>query len=97
MSANLPRKLYVAVWAALLLLLVATWALAEVDLGTFNNVLALGIAFTKMLLVILFFMHVKYEKSRLTWVFVSAGFVWFVILVTYVVGDYLTRGPSWHQ
>jgi cytochrome c oxidase subunit 4 len=87
---HVPKKLYALVWVALLVLLFATWAAAEVNLGVFNNVVALLIAFGKMSLVLLFFMHVKYEK-RLTWVFVSAGFIWLLILVGYALGDYLTR------
>ena len=90
-SAPLSKKNYVWVWAALLLLLVLTFALAEVDLGPFNNVAAFGIAFAKMLLVVLFFMHVKYE-SKLTWLFVVAGVIWFAIMVDLTLSDYLTRG-----
>jgi cytochrome c oxidase subunit 4 len=56
-------------------------------------VVALLIAFGKMSLVLLFFMHVKYEK-RLTWVFVSAGFIWLLIMIGYALGDYLTRHTS---
>ncbi|HSU56194.1 MAG TPA: oxidase, partial [Candidatus Dormibacteraeota bacterium] len=41
--------------------------------------------------VILFFMHVRYN-TRLTWVFVAAGFIWFLILVDLSLSDYLTRG-----
>lgn len=90
---HVPKKLYALVWVALLLLLFATWAAAEVNLGVFNNVVALLIAFGKMGLVLLFFMHVKYEK-RLIWVFVSAGFIWLLIMVSYALGDYLTRHTS---
>jgi cytochrome c oxidase subunit 4 len=76
-------------------LLFATWAASEVNLGVFNNVFALLIAFSKMSLVLLFFMHVKYEK-RLTWVFVAAGFIWLLIMIGYTIGDYLTRNYPWH-
>ncbi len=92
-TTHVPKKLYFGVWVALLILLFATWAAAELNLGVFNNVVALGIAFAKMALVLLFFMHVKYEK-RLTWVFVAAGFIWLVIMFGYILGDYLTRSTS---
>ncbi len=84
-------KTFTVVWAALLSLLLLTWGLAQFELGHFNVVAALGIAVIKMLLVILFFMQVRY-KSRLTWLFVAAGFIWFVIMVDLTLSDYMTRG-----
>src|SRR6478736_1945513 len=92
-TVHVSKKSYAVVWLALLLLLFATWAAAEVNMGKFNNVVALVIAFAKMALVLLFFMHVKYEK-RLTWVFVSAGFIWLLIMIGCALGDYLTRPSS---
>ena len=76
-SAKVPKKTYLMVWAALMFLLAATWGVAEFNLGIANTVVAVIIAFIKMGLVILFFMHVRYN-SRLTWVFAAAGFVWFL-------------------
>ncbi len=91
MKANSPsRATYTTIWAVLLALLLLTWGLAQLQLGPFNVVAALGIATTKMLLVILFFMHVRY-KSRLTWLFVAAGFIWLVIMVDLTLSDYMTR------
>ena len=83
-------KLLLAIWIALLALLGLTWRVALFDLGAFNIVAAMTIAVTKMLLVILVFMHVRYG-TRLTWVFVAAGFFWFFLMVTLTMGDYLTR------
>jgi cytochrome c oxidase subunit 4 len=51
----------------------------------------LAIACTKALLVILFFMHVRWS-SRLTWVVAASGFVWLLILFGITMTDYLTRG-----
>jgi len=48
------------------------------------------IAACKALLVILFFMHVRYS-SRLTWVFVGAGFFWLMILLALTLVDVLSR------
>jgi cytochrome c oxidase subunit 4 len=87
----LPRKIYVLVWAGLLFLLLLTWGIAELNLGAFSVVAALTIAIVKTLLVILYFMHVRYS-SRITWVFVAAGFIWFMIMVDLTLSDYLTRG-----
>ena len=85
------RQTCFVIWAALLLLLLLTWGLAQFDLHHFNVVAALGIATIKMFLVILFFMHVGY-KPPLTWVFVAAGFIWLTIMIDLTLGDYLTRG-----
>ena len=86
-----PPKTYVSIWAALLALLLLTWGVAQVNLGAFNVVAALTIAVAKMLLVILFFMHVRHT-SKLTWLFVAAGFIWFLIMIDLTLSDYLTRG-----
>jgi cytochrome c oxidase subunit IV len=90
-SHIVPPKVLYSVWAALLLLLVLTWGLAQLDLHHFNVAAALAIALLKMVLVVLFFMHVKY-KPPLTWIFVAAGFIWLAIMVDLTLSDYLTRG-----
>ena len=59
-------KLYATIFGALLLLTMATAGVAFVDLGgELNSIVALTIALVKTLLVLLFFMHVRYS-SRLT-------------------------------
>ena len=80
-----------AIWIVLLALLFLTWSVAQFNLGRWNIVAAMSIAVAKMLLVILFFMQVRYSP-RLTWVFVMAGFFWLLILFTLTMADYLTRG-----
>ena len=85
-----PRKIYFAVAAALMILLVATYAAAQIDLGPFNIVVALAIAFTKAILVVLFFMEVRWS-SRLTWVVAAAGVMWLALLIGGTLDDFLTR------
>ncbi|HNR31250.1 MAG TPA: cytochrome C oxidase subunit IV family protein [Candidatus Hydrogenedentes bacterium] len=86
---------YLKVLIALAVLMVLTIAAAEVHFGEpFNLMIALAIAVTKAVLIVLFFMHVKYS-SHLTWVFVGAGFFWFIIMVALTTADYLSRG--WHS
>src|SRR5256885_3455446 len=92
MISHLSRKSYYWVWVALLLLLLLTWGLAQINLGPFNIIVMLLIALFKTVLVILFFMHVKYSP-RLLWVFVAAGFVWLAIMIDLTLSDYFTRGP----
>jgi cytochrome c oxidase subunit 4 len=91
MSEHLvPTKTYIGIFVALLLLTALTTGIAYVDLGAWNTVAALAIAMVKMLLVVLFFMHVKYS-SGLTKVFILAGVLFFAILVTLTLADELTR------
>jgi cytochrome c oxidase subunit 4 len=86
-----PKSMYYAVFAALIVGTALTVAVAFVDLGAMNNVLMLGIAVTKAMLVILFFMHVRWS-TRLTWVVVASGFFWLLILFSLTMSDYLSRG-----
>jgi len=83
--------MYYMVFLGLIAVTAATVAAAFVDMGTFNNVVMLAIACTKALAVILFFMHVRWS-SRLTWVVVASGFFWLLILFTFTLNDYMTRG-----
>jgi cytochrome c oxidase subunit 4 len=88
---KIPVRTYVLVFIGLLVLTAVTTAVAFVDLGAeWNSALAIAIAVVKALLVILFFMHVRYSRP-LTWVFVGAGFFWLVILFVLTFADYLTR------
>jgi cytochrome c oxidase subunit 4 len=84
-------KLYATIFGALLLLTIATAGAAFVDLGgELNSIVALTIALVKTLLVLLFFMHVRYS-SRLTWVFAGAGLFWLLIMMSLTLSDVLTR------
>ncbi|HZF10828.1 MAG TPA: cytochrome C oxidase subunit IV family protein [Thermoanaerobaculia bacterium] len=85
-----PKKTYILVWAALMVLTLVTIGVAQLNLGPFNDVVALAVAVTKALLVILFFMHVK-DSSRLTRLTVVAGFFWLAILIGITLTDYLSR------
>ena len=83
--------MYFMVFGALMVLTVITWLVAQVDLGWANDIVALAIAVTKALLVILFFMHVK-DSSRLTRLTVVAGFFWLALLIGLTMADYASRG-----
>ncbi|MGA9767643.1 MAG: cytochrome C oxidase subunit IV family protein [Blastocatellia bacterium] len=84
------RKLYFTIFIALMILTALTVWVANYDLKQWNAVVALTIAVIKGLLVVLYFMHVRYS-SRLTMVFVAAGFVWLIIMVALTLSDYMTR------
>ncbi|HYG09505.1 MAG TPA: cytochrome C oxidase subunit IV family protein [Pyrinomonadaceae bacterium] len=87
------KKLYFVIFGALMVLTVLTVWVANIDLGSekLNTVVALAIAVTKAVLVVLYFMHVRYS-SRLTWIVVAGGFLWLAIMVGLTMSDYLTRG-----
>ena len=84
-------KTYVIIFVALMVLLGLTVGVAFLDLGRFNLAAAMAIAVLKAVLIIMFFMHVKYA-SRLTWVFAVAGFFWLAIMLIFTMTDYVSRG-----
>ena len=84
-------KTYALVFLGLIVLTVATTAVAFVDLGPFSGVVALLIAVCKMLLVALFFMHVRHS-TRLTKLVVLGGLLWLGILLTFTLADVISRG-----
>jgi cytochrome c oxidase subunit IV len=83
-------KTYSAVWIVLLVLTAVTTAVAYVDLGPFSVVVALVIAFCKMLLVALFFMHIRHS-TRLTRLVVAGALVWLAIMLAFTMADIMTR------
>ncbi len=91
MKLAADSKVYLRTTAALLALLVLTIALASVDLGPFNTVVAMGISLAKGLLIVLFFMHVR-DSSRLVWLAAAAGFFWLALMFVLSMSDYMTRG-----
>ena len=89
-SHIVPKRTYYSIYVILLVCTYLTWQVAFFDLGVLNAVAALTIAVFKAVLVILFFMHVRYS-TRLTWVVVIGSVFWLGILLTLTCGDYLTR------
>jgi cytochrome c oxidase subunit 4 len=86
-----PVRIYFTIFAVLLGLTAVTVIVSGIDLGRMNTVVALAIAVTKAVLVILYFMHLRYS-TRLTWLVMSSGFVWLGILILFTMTDVLTRG-----
>jgi cytochrome c oxidase subunit 4 len=83
-------RIYVAIFLALMTFTAITVAVAFVDLGVMNNVVALTIAVIKATLVVLFFMHVRYS-TPLTWVVVLSGFFWLMVMIGLTMSDYVSR------
>jgi cytochrome c oxidase subunit 4 len=84
------KRVYYTIFAALLALTFLTVVVARIDLGRFNTIVALTIAVTKAVLVVLFFMHVRYS-TPLTKLVVVAGFLWLAILIGLTMVDVTTR------
>ncbi|MDQ6801501.1 MAG: cytochrome C oxidase subunit IV family protein [Acidobacteriota bacterium] len=84
------RRTYVLNGMALLILLAATAAFAKINLGPWNTPIAMAIAASKALLVILIFMEVRISP-RLIWLTAAIGFFWLAILVVAVNIDVATR------
>jgi cytochrome c oxidase subunit 4 len=81
---------YALVFLALIGATILTTAVAFVDLGAFSVVVALAIAICKMLLVVLFFMHVRHS-TKLTKLVLLGGVLWFFILIGMTYTDFGSR------
>ncbi len=79
-------------FVALMLLLGATVAVAEINLGKGNFIAATAIAATKATLILLFFMNLAFSKP-LTRLVACAAFFWLLILFGLSFSDYFAR--SW--
>jgi cytochrome c oxidase subunit 4 len=87
----LSVRTYIVVWVSLILLTLTTTGVAFIDLGgAWNTFTAVAIAVVKTLLVVVYFMHLRYS-NRLTWIFAGAGFFWLMILIQLTLSDVLTR------
>lgn len=53
--------IFIKVWLCLLALTALTIFVASLDLGAFSILMAISIASIKAILVLMFFMHLKYE------------------------------------
>jgi cytochrome c oxidase subunit IV len=90
MSHVAPKSQLFAVFATLMVLTVATVLVSRVNLGYLNLPVAMAVAVTKALLVILIFMEVKYSP-KLVQVTAAAGFLFLGIMILYTMTDYLSR------
>lgn len=77
----MPYSTLALVLAALLVLTGVTIGVSYFDMGVLNVPIALGIAATKVSLVLLFFMHLKYEGKAIRYSFIST-----VIVLAIMIG-----------
>ena len=86
---------YFLVWIALIVLTVTTYVTGHVmreQLGKWGLPVALIIAITKSLLVILFFMHL-WEQKGANRIVIATAFIFVLLLISLAVGDVATRFP----
>lgn len=73
-------KTFILTYVALLILTVITVLISRINLGYLNILVAMLVATSKALLVILFFMHLKYEDK----LFKMMVFIAFLILAIFI-------------
>ena len=83
----------VIIFAALNVLLFATVGAAYLPLGDWHFAIAMALATVKAVLIVLYFMHVKYSH-RLTAIICAASFLWLGIMIALTLTDYMTRTPN---
>jgi cytochrome c oxidase subunit IV len=81
----------VLIWIILLICTGLTAGVAFIDLGPANTIVALSIATFKAILVVLFFMHVKYTHEKLTGLVIASAIFFLFILLALSMADFATR------
>ena len=87
----LPVRTYLAVWVGLLVLTVITVKVSYFNFGIMNLVVAMGVATLKASLVVLFFMHLKYDEKFNAIVF-GASLTFLTIFFVLTLADTMERG-----
>jgi len=86
-----PVRVYVTVYALLIVLLATTIGVSFFHLGEANILVPLTIAMIKAGLIMAYFMHLRYSP-QLIWMFAGLGFVGLIIMILLSIGDYVSRG-----
>lgn len=85
-----PLKTYITIFVSLLVLTVVTVLASRMDFGHLNMVIAMLIATFKASLVLLFFMHLKYDNMMNRVIF-GSGFFFLLVLFGFSIFDIYTR------
>jgi cytochrome c oxidase subunit 4 len=83
-------RVYVIIFLTLMALTALTTWVAYIDLGALNVVIMLAIAGFKASLVVLWFMHARYE-SHLTRVTILGAVFWLLVLIVISASDVFIR------
>jgi len=87
----LTPKTLTLVFASLWILLLGSALIGFVNLGQYNIVVSIAIAAVQALLIVGFFMKALYE-GKIILVVLASGVIWFLIMETLTLGDYMSRG-----
>jgi cytochrome c oxidase subunit 4 len=86
----LPLSTYLTVGGALLLLTCVTVLVSQFQFGEWNLIVAMAVAALKATLVLLFFMHLKYDNKLYAFAFlISITFL--AVFITFTMLDTMTR------
>lgn len=88
-----PKYIFAGIWLMMVALLGAMACLSHLVSGYLSAAIILIFAVIQMLLVLSFFMRLRYS-GKLVRVFSAVGFLWLLIMVILTLSDYLTR--QWH-
>lgn len=86
----IPFDVYMKVFGTLIVLTVVTVLAARVDFGALNAIVAFGIATVKAVLVLAYFMHLKYD-NKLNRVIIASGVFFLIVLYFFCTVDEVTR------
>ena len=92
----LSDKMAISILITLLILTIITVAASRVDFGALNTVVAFAIATLKAVLVMLFFMGLKYDEIENKTYFYSS-FIFLLIFVALTAADIFTRPAGWTE
>ena len=85
-----PTKNYFLIWLMLVFLTVVTVGISYVDMHKFTVFAAMLVATVKVMLVVLFFMHLIHEK-KVYWLMILAALSTYGIFVILTFADYYYR------
>lgn len=86
----IPFKTYLTVLLTLLFLTVVTVWISGIHLGPISMFVAMAVATVKALLVLAYFMHLKYD-SNMNRIMFFAGVFFLFIMFIFTYGDIITR------
>jgi cytochrome c oxidase subunit 4 len=86
-----PVSIYIIIFVSLMILTGLTVLASQKDFGPGNTIIAVAIAALKATLVILYFMHVRYNDNIVR-IAVFAGFLWLGVMIVLTLSDYIARG-----
>lgn len=86
-----PIRVYITIFLTLMAFTALTVFASLKDFGPGNTIIAVSIAMVKASLVVLYFMHVRYNDNVVR-IAVFAGFLWLGVMIVLTLSDYISRG-----